>query len=317
MLMPLQEYGLYHRVDIARELKVPFNEQRWRQGVVRIGGHILLFITVDKRQHPPEHQYADRFLSDSIIEWKSQNREAHETEGGKSYVEHQERGVPVLVFARPNKLLDGKARPYYFLGAAFYVGSMGDYPMTVLWRLATPVRAAYQADLGVPNPAPTPASVQRALAEDPATWAKEEHVEPDPRAVGRLKAAIESGDHSAMDDWRLQKVRLGVRGFRTIVLTNFGFSCAVCGLNVEPLLDAAHVRAWAKDECDRLNPANGIALCVLHHRAYDRGLLMIEQDGTIHIPAWVARSENPTLSGALGRLGGSIRSPRFPVNLGR
>ena len=55
----------------------------------------------------------------------------------------------------------------------------------------------------------------------------------------------------------------------------YEFKCCICGLNVPELLEAAHIRSWAEDINNRLNPENGVALCVLHHKAYDRGLIKI------------------------------------------
>jgi putative restriction endonuclease len=76
--------------------------------------------------------------------------------------------------------------------------------------------------------------------------------------------------------------------FRAAVLQAYGRACAVCGfdghLSSGPFgLDAAHVKwkqARGPDQVD-----NGIAMCVLHHRAFDRGVFTIEPDLRLAISA--------------------------------
>ena len=65
--------------------------------------------------------------------------------------------------------------------------------------------------------------------------------------------------------------------FRRTVLASYDFTCCVCGTDLPPLLIASHIIPWAVDRQHRLNPENGLCLCVLHDRAYDRGLLAIDE----------------------------------------
>ncbi|HEV7963126.1 MAG TPA: HNH endonuclease [Actinoplanes sp.] len=46
-------------------------------------------------------------------------------------------------------------------------------------------------------------------------------------------------------------------------------------------IDAAHVRWFALDGPD--DPDNGLALCVLHHKLFDRGVLGVDLDLRIHV----------------------------------
>lgn len=58
--------------------------------------------------------------------------------------------------------------------------------------------------------------------------------------------------------------------------------CAVCRLREAALLQAAHI----VEDSDPLAAAtivNGIALCAIHHLAYDRNLMGIDPDGVVHI----------------------------------
>lgn len=65
--------------------------------------------------------------------------------------------------------------------------------------------------------------------------------------------------------------------FRISVIRRYGTSCAVCGMKVVDLLDAAHL--VPKKERGSDDPRNGIVLCCLHHRAFDRGLFAINPEG--------------------------------------
>lgn len=63
--------------------------------------------------------------------------------------------------------------------------------------------------------------------------------------------------------------------FKKRVLSAYSHACAMCGMQLQ-LLDGAHIlpvsEPGSTDET-----ANGVALCALHHRAYDRGLVTFDQ----------------------------------------
>ena len=67
--------------------------------------------------------------------------------------------------------------------------------------------------------------------------------------------------------------------FRKRVLTAYGFRCAVCGIQLK-LVEAAHIipvsHAKSTDET-----RNGLALCALHHKAYDQALITIKDNYSI------------------------------------
>jgi len=66
--------------------------------------------------------------------------------------------------------------------------------------------------------------------------------------------------------------------FRSIVLSNYTFGCALTGITIPELLIASHIKPWSKDEKNRLNPANGICLSATLDRAFDKGLISINKD---------------------------------------
>lgn len=77
--------------------------------------------------------------------------------------------------------------------------------------------------------------------------------------------------------FRSVKVRLAQSLFRDTVLSGYGFRCAISGIALPSLLQASHIIPWAYDKSRRLDPRNGIALSALHDRAFDRGLITVDQ----------------------------------------
>ncbi|MET8956633.1 phosphorothioated DNA-binding restriction endonuclease [Streptomyces sp. NPDC004393] len=66
------------------------------------------------------------------------------------------------------------------------------------------------------------------------------------------------------------------RRMRELVLTAYEYRCAFCGydgrIGAVPVgLEAAHVRWWAFDGPDDVE--NGLCLCSLHHKLFDKGVL--------------------------------------------
>jgi putative restriction endonuclease len=62
--------------------------------------------------------------------------------------------------------------------------------------------------------------------------------------------------------------------FSRRVLSAYDHRCAMCGVQLR-LVDSAHILPAAHpDSTDQT--ANGVALCALHHRAYDRGLITFD-----------------------------------------
>ncbi len=77
---------------------------------------------------------------------------------------------------------------------------------------------------------------------------------------------------------RITRVRLVQRFFRDTVLSSYNYSCAVCKINLCKMLNASHIIPWSIDKNRRADPSNGLSLCAFHDRAFDRGLIAIEED---------------------------------------
>jgi len=68
--------------------------------------------------------------------------------------------------------------------------------------------------------------------------------------------------------------REGQQRFKFRVFRRYGRGCAVCGMDVAEVLDAAHIRPRNQRGSD--DPRNGLVLCAAHHRALDAGLFAVE-----------------------------------------
>lgn len=73
------------------------------------------------------------------------------------------------------------------------------------------------------------------------------------------------------------KTRVNQNVFRQIVVANYSSKCAITGIDLPELLFASHIIPWSKNEDERLNPENGICLSALYDKAFDRGLIAINE----------------------------------------
>lgn len=116
------------------------------------------------------------------------------------------------------------------------------------------------------------------------------------------------------------KRRLHQSRFRRMVLRAYGERCAVCSLGGEQLLvrllDAAHIRE-DKDEQGHAEVPNGLALCKIHHTAYDSNILGISPgDRRIHVRQDILEVvDGPILSHGIQGLDSKvIRVPRHVLS---
>jgi putative restriction endonuclease len=89
-------------------------------------------------------------------------------------------------------------------------------------------------------------------------------------------AALLPASEEETEREQLVNVRLRQSFFRQTVLASYESRCCVCRLPCEALLIASHIIPWAQRPDLRVNPRNGLCLCALHDRAFDRGLLAVE-----------------------------------------
>lgn len=110
---------------------------------------------------------------------------------------------------------------------------------------------------------------------------------------------------------RLQRVRNHQRAFRQRVLLAYGLRCAITGLPVPELLEAAHILPDSRE--GEASVRNGLALSRLHHVAFERNLLGIDADLKIHIAGSLKRTKDGPLlkHGLLDWDGQLLRAPVF------
>jgi putative restriction endonuclease len=109
---------------------------------------------------------------------------------------------------------------------------------------------------------------------------------------------------------RLFRQRLHQREFRERVVRAYQHHCAVCRLHRDELLEAAHILP----DADPLGvPAipNGLALCTLHHAAFDANLIGIRPDYVVEVrPDVLDEKDGPMLiHGLQGFHGTSLLVP--------
>jgi putative restriction endonuclease len=129
-------------------------------------------------------------------------------------------------------------------------------------------------------------------------------------------------DHLAEDDANARRRyvtveqlrRMHQQGFRERVLRAYREHCAVCRLRHRELLDAAHI---VPDKDPRGEPVvrNGLALCKLHHAAFDANILGIRPDLQVEIRLDVLdEKDGPMLvHGLQGFQGARLVVPRTPA----
>ena len=86
--------------------------------------------------------------------------------------------------------------------------------------------------------------------------------------------------------------------FRQRVLVAYRTQCALCRLRHPELLDAAHIR----EDSDGGEPIvpNGVAMCAIHHRAFDQDVIGIRPDFLVQVRSDVLKEvDGPTLKHTL------------------
>jgi hypothetical protein len=116
----------------------------FREGVLHIRDRKIdaFFVTLHKTEdaYSPTTMYEDYVISDQLFHWQSQSTTSADSPTGQRYIRHREQGYAALLFVRERKTLPGGlATPYAFLGPADYVSHEGSRPVSIVWRLRTPM----------------------------------------------------------------------------------------------------------------------------------------------------------------------------------
>ncbi|MGI9229092.1 MAG: HNH endonuclease [Gammaproteobacteria bacterium] len=112
-------------------------------------------------------------------------------------------------------------------------------------------------------------ATEKALAQDAASTKGD--------ASEAESSSIDVGDYEGVDKETGSTRRVGQNLFRKAVMSAYNYRCCITGLPVPELLVASHIIPWSEDTANRLNPSNGLALSMIHDKAFDRGLITIDE----------------------------------------
>ncbi|MGE0884179.1 MAG: HNH endonuclease [Blastocatellales bacterium] len=95
--------------------------------------------------------------------------------------------------------------------------------------------------------------------------------------------------------------------FRRRVLSAYSSTCALCGMQLK-LVEAAHIIPVAS-ELSTDETINGIALCSLHHRAYDQNLVSFDENYRVELSsATILELQKLNLAGGLASFQDSLKN---------
>jgi putative restriction endonuclease len=140
------------------------------------------------------------------------------------------------------------------------------------------------------------------VAEEPDLQQFAVAVGADQRTVP-IGASAEVIDITRRYNERLVKERLHQPLFRTAVIRAYERRCAVCKLPFTELLDAAHILEDSAGGLPRVS--NGLALCKIHHGAFDANIIGISPDYIVHVKEAVLQTfDGPTLQHSIKEMNG-------------
>lgn len=139
--------------------------------------------------------------------------------------------------------------------------------------------------------------LQGASSSDRAMWEEmngdwEAFISKTQKAITSLKSlssdrdipeGIEENDYTGKNKLVQTNARIGQHFFRKSVLSSYNNRCCITGLTITKLLVASHIVPWSKDPANRLNPQNGLSLSMLHDKAFDIGLITINENLTVRV----------------------------------
>lgn len=101
--------------------------------------------------------------------------------------------------------------------------------------------------------------------------------------------------------------KLREASFQARVLTAYGFECAFCGIQMK-LIDAAHIVPVSLPDSSDIT-SNGISLCPLHHRAFDKAFVTFDEEYRIKLnDKELDKLKNAGRDGQMGRFLSELRS---------
>jgi hypothetical protein len=141
----------YPREAIPSLFGLTYNAAVWNQGFIFKNNTVVLLVTLDKSTKAQEHRYEDRFERPDRFQWQSQNKQHRKGATEQKLARHGTLGIPVHLFVRKTSKVDGRAAAFLYCGECEFLGWEGDRPITVTWKLKSPVPERWRGVLGVPT----------------------------------------------------------------------------------------------------------------------------------------------------------------------
>ncbi len=147
--LPLRLHATYTRGEILAAMGAWSAERRFN---VQSGNHWMqnirtdaLFVTLNKssREFSPTTMYEDYAISDRLFHWQSQSSVASGSPRAIRYIEHKKHENTILLFVRENRKRNGLAEPFVYLGPIEHVDHKGSKPVSITWRIQTPMPARF------------------------------------------------------------------------------------------------------------------------------------------------------------------------------
>lgn len=169
-------------------------------------------------------------------------------------------------------------------------------------------RAARPAEEAVPNAAATVEGAATSVREID-TDSIAENLESDPIQTKAFRRQIEQRSFAVPDSTATVKTRGSAqKAFAEAVKDNYGYRCAITGIEAKDFLVASHIVPWSVDSNIRLDPSNGICLSLMVDRAFERGYLLIQDDFSIRVD-WAKVNNDYSLTQQLRPFDGQRFNP--------
>lgn len=132
------------------------------------------------------------------------------------------------------------------------------------------------------------------------------------------KLTFDDSEIIELDDYRGETTTTTIQRrksqtlFRKAVLSAYDNQCCITGIADSRFLVASHIKPWAEDVHNRLNPHNGLCLSTFFDRAFDIGLITFSEDYALIVSSELEKQQgnDHIRETFLERSGTAIELPR-------
>mgnify|MGYP000887923563 CR=1 FL=1 len=102
--------------------------------------------------------------------------------------------------------------------------------------------------------------------------------------------------YTGFEKERIVRTRINQADFRARILASYNEKCCITGIDIPTLLVASHIIPWSKNHNERLNPKNGLCLNSIHDKAFDKGLITIDENFCVKLsPIILKNHKDPSI----------------------